>query len=355
MCVSISGNMFTRQRFWEAFCRRSTICTVILCCIITTFLLFVITVEQAIDGEFKYLNLPVTKEELEQLPPLYPVSTETFPSEGVVKMEKRIHQTWMGTKVSYKVSSWIKSWLVYHPDYEYYLWTDESARQLIQERYPKFLHTYDNYYANIQRADSLRYIILYEFGGIYADLDMESLKSLEPIMRKYSCFLAQEPYEHPMLQGNFKHLAINAFMACSKGHPFMKLAVDSLELYSHMWMVVDSGGPHFLTSMLKTYNRLYELDPTDEKGVYLAPPEYFTPVVDPHKYFLFYYYCFTFRRRTKMQKEVCMNLKLYGVRKTPPAISFATHHWTRTYDPLGKPTKSMVDIHDLVPNVIIYK
>lgn len=287
--------------------------------------------------------------------PLYPELKESFPTDGEPRIEKRIHQTWKGTMVNSKVANWIKSWMVYHPDYEYYLWTDESVRQLITDKYPQLLPVFDNYLCNICRADALRYIILYEYGGIYADIDMESLKSMEPVMRKYSCILAQEPYEHSYIQGNFKQLVINALMACRKGHPFMKEAVDKLEFYSHMWQQVDKAGPHYLTSIYKLYNKEHSVEPTNENGVYLAPPEYFIPTVEDRKFFVFYYYCSTYKQRTKLQKQACVHLKLHGARKQPTELSFTNHHWMRTYSFLGLRSKSQVDIHSLIPNVKIYK
>lgn len=51
------------------------------------------------------------------------------------------------------------------------LWTDADAREFIEKEYPWFLETFDGYPFNIQRADSIRYFVLYHFGGIYIDLD----------------------------------------------------------------------------------------------------------------------------------------------------------------------------------------
>ncbi len=39
--------------------------------------------------------------------------------------------------------------------------------QLIRDKFPWFLKTYQAYRYNIQRADVLRYFVLYEYGGIY--------------------------------------------------------------------------------------------------------------------------------------------------------------------------------------------
>ena len=39
-------------------------------------------------------------------------------------------------------------------------------------------------------------MVLYEYGEVYADLDMEALRPLDDIVTQYSCILSQEPLEH---------------------------------------------------------------------------------------------------------------------------------------------------------------
>lgn len=66
-------------------------------------------------------------------------------------------------------SSWLdarESCLQYHPDWGLYLWTDENASRFVQEHFPHFKETWDNYKYPIQRVDALRYMVLYEYGGI---------------------------------------------------------------------------------------------------------------------------------------------------------------------------------------------
>jgi len=42
--------------------------------------------------------------------------------------------------------------------------------------HPEIVHHYKKYEYLIQRADMIRYFILYDYGGIYCDLDMYPLK-----------------------------------------------------------------------------------------------------------------------------------------------------------------------------------
>lgn len=92
---------------------------------------------------------------------------------------KIIHQTWKTKDVP---EYWKKSeqeWKRLHPDWIYKLWTDEDIRKHIKDYHPDFLELHDNYEYNIQRADMIRYFILYDFGGIYSDLDFYPTENIE--------------------------------------------------------------------------------------------------------------------------------------------------------------------------------
>ena len=54
-----------------------------------------------------------------------------------------------------------------------------------------------------------RYFVLYEHGGVYADLDSECLKPIQPIVEDYSCILSQEPLEHAHFLGPLGKIALS--------------------------------------------------------------------------------------------------------------------------------------------------
>ena len=277
---------------------------------------------------------------------------EEFPADGAVRIPKIIHQTWKNTYIPSHYVEWIRSWNKHNPDWQYMFWTDESARNFIAEKYPQILPAYDGYLENIRRADAMRYAILYEYGGVYADLDMESLLPLDRIMRKYSCVLPQEPYEHPIIDSNVDHLVINALMACRAKHPLMKVFLDNIPKYMHMWNVLDSTGPHYITLQYNEYTKETNLKPTDDDGVYLAPAEYFFPTIDPEKFSYMKTRCYNFENMSFLQKRGCVALKSRGMKRKPYTFSFTVHHWVHTYLKT-KMFESYYDIFELVPTAII--
>lgn len=279
---------------------------------------------------------------------------EEFPADGKVRIPKIIHQTWKTRHIPSQYVEWMRSWSKNHPDWKYMFWTDEAARDFIAEKYPHILPAYDGYLENIRRADAMRYAILHEYGGVYADLDMESLLPIDSIIRKYSCILPQEPYEHPIIDSNTEHLVINALMACRPKHPLMKKYVDNIPKYFHMWNVLDSTGPHYITLLYNEYVSSKQLSPTHKDGVYLAPAEYFFPTIDPAKFSYMKERCLNFENMSFLQKRGCVALKLRGLKRKPYAFSFTVHHWVHTYLH-SKLFESYYDIFEIIPYAIIRK
>lgn len=283
---------------------------------------------------------------------------ETFPSDGVPHIPKIIHQTWKDTRIPPEFEVWIKSWLEKHPDWEYWLWTDESARELIKNKYSHLLDMFDGYTEPIRRADALRYIVLYEYGGVYVDMDIEALSSINPLTLKYSCFIGQEPYEHPIIDTNFEQLLINALIGCRKGHPFMKLLVDNLLAFSIMWHYLDSTGPHFVTMMYRQFQSQLP-HPIDHKdGIYVTPSEYFYPTIDPAKLHYMFKRCSEESKLTQLQVNACRNLKFKSLKENdynPLSIAFANHHWFHTYLKTMSLSRRYHSIFDIVPRVKIYE
>ena len=107
------------------------------------------------------------------------------------------HQTWKTKEVGQVFEQRIRSWVKYNPKWEYRFWTDDDNRALIKEDFPDSLEMFDGYATPIQRADAIRYFILYKYGGVYADLDFEALHPLEPYLVKGAgVLLGQEPLAH---------------------------------------------------------------------------------------------------------------------------------------------------------------
>jgi inositol phosphorylceramide mannosyltransferase catalytic subunit len=97
------------------------------------------------------------------------------------EIPKRIFQTWKTHTLPETFEKWSNTWKKNNPTWEYQLWDDNDNRNFIKNNYAWFLPIYDSFPKEIYRADAVRYFYLYQFGGVYADLDFECVKSLEPL------------------------------------------------------------------------------------------------------------------------------------------------------------------------------
>ncbi|KAJ1551809.1 hypothetical protein HK096_004664 [Nowakowskiella sp. JEL0078] len=93
-----------------------------------------------------------------------------------------IHQSWKTKVLPFRFQEWTESWKTKNPGWKHILWTDTANRMLVQNHFPWFLPVYDSLPKPIARADAVRYMYLYKFGGVYADLDVEALKPMEELI-----------------------------------------------------------------------------------------------------------------------------------------------------------------------------
>ena len=146
------------------------------------------------------------------------------------------------------------------PRSEYILWTDQSSRDLIEQHYPWFLDTFDGYRWPIQRADAIRYFVLYHFGGVYFDLDVGCLRRFDPLLQ-YQVVL---PKTIPVGVSN-------DLMFSAKGHPFMEQAIRHLITFDHSYImnyptVMFSTGPMFLSVQYGLYTGSHPSTPESPGG-----------------------------------------------------------------------------------------
>ena len=100
---------------------------------------------------------------------------------------KIIHQIYgfWDKNISPNIQSRIDTWKRLHPDYKYILWDKKNSREFIKKKFNWFLGLYDSYPYDVQRTDVLRYFLLYHYGGIYSDIDLEPIKDITPLLKKY--------------------------------------------------------------------------------------------------------------------------------------------------------------------------
>lgn len=162
------------------------------------------------------------------------------------KVPKVIHQTWKSKKLEGDKLEYSQKWRKLHPDYDYRFYDDKDLRELVERTFPHFLRFYDNFTSVIERVDFARYVMLYVYGGIYSDLDVEPFENLDGILSKLESInkvvlLEREPSEHD------KKLISNAVMIskrCVQSRLFWRKLVSFIvSTYEHNQSPVDTTGP----------------------------------------------------------------------------------------------------------------
>jgi len=106
---------------------------------------------------------------------------------------KIIWQTFRSNYPPQKSVEYIKSWLSFHQNYEWYYMNDEKCKKFIEDNFNEdFVKMYNDLPYNVMRSDVWRVAILYIYGGIYADLDTLCIKSLNDYIEKYDLIISAE-------------------------------------------------------------------------------------------------------------------------------------------------------------------
>ena len=98
---------------------------------------------------------------------------------------KIIHYCWFGRGAkSDLMQKCISSWKMFMPNYKIIEWNEDNvdfkANTYLEEAYELKKYAF--------MSDYVRLKVIYEYGGIYLDTDVELLKSLEPILKKGGFF-----------------------------------------------------------------------------------------------------------------------------------------------------------------------
>ena len=167
---------------------------------------------------------------------------------------KIIHQVWEGRTepcMPTRLQILARTWREQNPDWEYHLWNGEEMDELVEKHFPEYLSLYRSFPYNVQRWDTIRYMILYVYGGVYTDLDTECFKPINPLVEEITMGIGEEP----PVKENFTFMG-NAFMvsekACSGWLTILEdIQLNTSEKESSMMTIMDSTGPFMVDRLFE--------------------------------------------------------------------------------------------------------
>lgn len=138
---------------------------------------------------------------------------------------KMIHYCWFGKgEKNNKILECISSWEKYCPDYQIICWDESNydihKNKYIEQAYEKKKWAFVSDYARVD--------IVYNYGGIYLDTDVELIKTLDSLL-KYEMFVGRESEEYVSCGPGF---------GAVKGHPYLK---EIMEYYEKSTFIKSDG------------------------------------------------------------------------------------------------------------------
>lgn len=186
---------------------------------------------------------------------------------------KVIHYFWFGHGKMPKMSRrCMDSWRKFFPDYEIKEWNEDNFDVNILP------YTTEAYRAKKYAfvSDYARFWVLYNYGGIYFDIDVEVLKPMDAILQQGS-FMSCET---SIASGKPLYVNPGIGFACEPKHPFIK---ECLDIYNNQKFVYGKGGRiktvcEYVTELLQTHG-LQQVDEIQRiAGLTIYPWDYMCPM-----------------------------------------------------------------------------
>jgi len=178
-----------------------------------------------------------------------------FIHEKIVRIPKIIHQTYKSLEEL--PEEWQKTpslWKKYHPEWKYKFWSDKDCDNLIL-KYPEFLKTYQSYKYVIQKIDLIRLLFIYEYGGLYVDMDIIPQQNLD--------FLFELNRDIYLVSSSFSGFLTNAIIAGKKKSVFIKKCLREMVIrrkypsviytFTKHSYIMHTTGPWLITDMHAKY------------------------------------------------------------------------------------------------------
>lgn len=251
-----------------------------------------VTEDESYDFSQKKLPLAELNKLFKFLKKLYAKNnlTQLKPQKNPI-IPKIIHQIWLGPNNPPENFKYLKKTIKkYHPDWKYILWRDKDIPQLnlVNQKY------YDETTNPGEKANIVRYEVLYKFGGVYLDVDIESINSLDILHHVYDYYTGICPLDCVAVINN-------AVIGSAPGHPILKDCIETIKEDWHLSNVPRrSGAQHFTLSFWRAASKY------DGRAIAL-PKSYFYPL-------------------NKTDKEDLENLPKH-IKKE----SFTIHYWAGTW------------------------
>ena len=126
--------------------------------------------------------------EYEIIPKILPARSTM---EYAQKIPKIIWQTMKTNRVPVFMKEYADTWMTQNPEYEYRFHDDNDILDFLKNDFPDYVEGYKKIKYGASKADLWRYLIIYKFGGVYADMDCRCVNPLRQWVDPGAAFVTQ--------------------------------------------------------------------------------------------------------------------------------------------------------------------
>lgn len=146
-----------------------------------------------------------------------------------------VHQTFKAKDLIKSVDrARMQTWKALNPTWTIMLWDDRACTTFVQTEYPELYPAYAGLAKNVERADFFRYLVVYHYGGLYADTDVTCLQPLDVWLPPSAELVVGLENEFPSaeLAGSRQYACARQYLQWAflarKNAPLLKAAVDRI-------------------------------------------------------------------------------------------------------------------------------
>ncbi|XP_074662863.1 uncharacterized protein LOC141915282 [Tubulanus polymorphus] len=189
---------------------------------------------------------------------------------------------------------------------------------------------------------------MYEFGGVYADLDVSALKRWdEKLTRSHSLLIPEDNEAHTVLAHGLQTIPLSAIIMSTPGHRFFAHIIRNLEAAHKRTKANDllgKAGPIMVARALEEYkssNNDSAVSICD--SVYVPYHNNFNPDISVDAADFLRQKCSAVNvdaNSSPRKKKICAWLKAQNFQnKPPPKSAYTNHAFTHTYSGFGDKTR----------------
>jgi mannosyltransferase OCH1-like enzyme len=146
------------------------------------------------------------------------------------RIPKIIWQTMETNLVPKVIGDSAISWIEKNPEYEYRFFDDKDRYKFIKKEFSHYLRAYRKIKHGAVKADLWRYLIIYKYGGVYADIDSKCIVSLREWINPRSLWVTHLGVNRDVCQWPIMTVPENPIFkrAAEKSYEFKSVVVTGL-------------------------------------------------------------------------------------------------------------------------------